>query len=158
LLCQTKTSILFLESSKVFCYRSNCLDKVFFAFGIHNHQPVGNFDFIFEDAYRKAYFPFPKALAKHPKIRIAPHYSGILLEWLSNHHPEFIKRLSALVASGQVEMITGGYYEPILMTIPDRDKLGQITKLTHSIHNITGFRQKDCGWQNGSGSRICQKF
>jgi hypothetical protein len=27
--------------------------KVKFIFGVHNHQPVGNFDFVFEDEIRE---------------------------------------------------------------------------------------------------------
>lgn len=27
-------------------------------FGIHCHQPIGNFDYVFEEAYEKAYRPF----------------------------------------------------------------------------------------------------
>ncbi|HFE52168.1 MAG TPA: hypothetical protein ENK07_01925, partial [Bacteroidetes bacterium] len=97
---------------------------VYLAIGIHNHQPVGNFDFVFEDAYQRAYLPFLEALEKHPGIRVAQHYTGILLEWIERHHPDFLDRLGALVKRGQIEMMTGGFYEPILPIIPDRDKLG----------------------------------
>ena len=34
------------------------MPKLKFIFGVHNHQPVGNFDFVFEEAYQKAYRPF----------------------------------------------------------------------------------------------------
>ncbi len=88
------------------------------AFGIHNHQPVGNFDFVFEHAYEKSYLPFLELLEKHPHIRLAQHYTGILFEWIKMHKPEFIHRLKKLVDSGQIEMMTGGFYEPIMSIIP----------------------------------------
>ncbi|HEX9970598.1 MAG TPA: hypothetical protein VGD14_00870, partial [bacterium] len=100
------------------------MKKIKFAIGIHNHQPIGNFDFVFEDAYRKAYIPFIDVLEKHPKIKIALHYTGVLFEWLLNRDQNFGPRLRKLVASGQLEMMSGGYYEPILVNIPDEDKLG----------------------------------
>lgn len=109
------------------------------AFGIHNHQPVGNFDFVFEEAYNKAYLPFLEVLEQHPKIRLAQHYSGILLQWIKDHKPEFMPRLKKLVKSGQVEMMTGGFYEPILSVIPYRDKIGQIKKLTKFVKEHTGY-------------------
>ncbi len=109
------------------------MNKVNLAIGIHNHQPVGNFDFVFEEAYQKAYLPFLKLLEKHPQIRIAQHYTGILFSWLKEHKPEFIPRLSKLVETGQVEMMTGGFYEPILSVIPYHDKIGQIKKLTEFV-------------------------
>ena len=116
--------------------------KVYFAFGIHNHQPVGNFDFVFEDAYQRAYLPFLELLEAHPKIRLAQHYSGILFDWILENHPDYVERLRKMVERGQVEMISGAHYEPILMTIPDRDKIGQIKKLTGALLLHTGYRAR----------------
>ena len=116
--------------------------KVKLALGIHNHQPVGNFDFVFEDAYQKAYLPFLNILEKHPKIKIAQHFTGVLFEWLLNRDPGFGPRLRKLVKSGQVEMMSGGYYEPILVNIPDEDKLGQIQKLNEFVKEHTGYEPK----------------
>ena len=115
------------------------MKKIKFAIGIHNHQPVGNFDFVFEEAYRKAYLPFLDVLARHPKIKIALHYSGVLFEWLLKHDRNFGARLKKLVGRGQIEMMSGGYYEPILVNIPDDDKLGQIEKLNKFVREHTGY-------------------
>ena len=107
--------------------------------GIHNHQPVGNFDFVFEEAYQKSYLPFMQVHAKHPKIRLAQHYTGILFDWIDKHHPEFIKLLKKEVKNNKIEMMTGGFYEPILTTISDEDKIGQIKKLTAFVKDKTGY-------------------
>jgi 4-alpha-glucanotransferase len=96
---------------------------------IHAHQPVGNFDDVFERAYKDSYLPFVEVLARHPSIRIGLHYSGPLLEWIERAHPEYFDRLRALVSSGQVEIVGGGFYEPILVTIPPDDRLEQIARL-----------------------------
>jgi alpha-amylase len=114
------------------------MNRVFLAFGIHNHQPVGNFDFIFEDSYQKAYKPFLDILEKHPRIKIGMHHSGILFEWLLANRPEYVRRIRALSGSGQVEPITGGYYEPILASIPETDRLGQIEKLNAFLRKHVG--------------------
>jgi len=105
------------------------LSKVSFALVIHAHQPVGNFDQVIEDAYRKSYSPFVAALKEHPNVRLSLHFSGILLEWFEKHHPEYFEQLRALVDRGQVELVGGGYYEPILPAIPDADKVTQLRKL-----------------------------
>jgi alpha-amylase len=115
------------------------LKSINIVFGIHNHQPVGNFDFVFEGAYEKSYLPFLEILEKHPKIRMAQHYTGILFQWIKEHKPEFIPRLKKLVKSGQIEMMTGGFYEPILSVIPYRDKVGQVKKLTKFVKDQTGY-------------------
>ena len=105
---------------------------------LHNHQPVGNFPSVFEQAYRQAYEPMVAALERHPGTRLALHYSGPLLDWLKEAHPDLISRIRPLVARGQVEIMTGGYYEPILPIIPDRDKHGQIVKLTAVVRDLFG--------------------
>jgi alpha-amylase len=101
-----------------------------FVFGLHCHQPVGNFDQVFRQATEKSYRPFLQALERHPSVKVTLHYTGILLDWLKRNDPALIGLIRSLVARGQVEMMTGGFYEPILAVIPDADKLGQIRKQT----------------------------
>ena len=116
--------------------------RVILSLAIHNHQPVGNFAHVFEAAYQQAYLPMAGALERHPRIRVALHYSGPLLDWLQQSHPAFFSRLRALVARDQVEILTGGYYEPILSIIPDADKVGQIRKLTAYVQRQFGSRAR----------------
>ncbi|MGE5706695.1 MAG: alpha-amylase/4-alpha-glucanotransferase domain-containing protein [Bacteroidota bacterium] len=112
--------------------------KINLILGLHNHQPVGNWDWVIEDAYQHSYLPFIDCLAAHPGVRISIHYTGFLLEWLEEHHPEYIEKLDALISSGQLEILTGAHYEPILPVIPDRDKVGQIRRLTDTIERLFG--------------------
>lgn len=107
---------------------------------IHNHQPVGNFPHVFEAAYAQSYLPMLQALERHPRVRVALHYSGPLLDWLEDAHPEFFPLLAELVERGQVELMTGGYYEPILAVIPERDRRGQIRKMTAYLQRRLGAR------------------
>ncbi|MCK4223824.1 MAG: DUF1926 domain-containing protein [candidate division Zixibacteria bacterium] len=109
------------------------MKKIKFAFAIHNHQPIGNFEHVFEHAFSHSYFPFIEILERHPRFKISLHFSGILLEWIKKHHPEALDKLKSMIEKGQVEMLTGGYYEPILAVIPDSDKIGQIQKLTEFL-------------------------
>lgn len=101
-----------------------------FSLVIHNHQPVGNFDFIFAAATERAYDPILGLLERYPAVRLSLHYTGPLWDWMMVHRPDHVERLRALVARGQVELLTGAYYEPILVAIPDADKVGQIRKMT----------------------------
>ncbi|HUW58707.1 MAG TPA: alpha-amylase/4-alpha-glucanotransferase domain-containing protein [Planctomycetota bacterium] len=114
--------------------------RVLFIMGLHSHQPVGNFDFVFEKATSECYHPFLEVLGRYPGIRMSLHYSGVLLEWIRQHHPETFDLLVRLVESGQVEMMGGGFDEPILVMIPDRDKLGQIRKQSDYLRKHFGVK------------------
>src|SRR5579863_9216729 len=95
---------------------------------IHNHQPVGNFPWVFQQVYEAAYLPMIEALERHPGVRLSLHYTGSLLDWMETAQPAFLQRIASLVRRKQVEIVSGGYYEPILPSIPDRDKVAQIRR------------------------------
>lgn len=101
--------------------------------GNHNHQPVGNFDFVFESTYQKAYKPFLDMLEKYKDIKFNFHYTGSLLSWIEKNHPEHIEKLKNLAKEKRIEIQSGGFYEPIMPSIPDKDKDIQIKKLNNYI-------------------------
>jgi 4-alpha-glucanotransferase len=112
---------------------------------IHAHQPCGNFDHVFEQSYARCYRPFLAALEKHPSIHAGLHYSGPLLTWIEEHHPEYFERLKTLVKSGQIEMVGGGFFEPILISIPAADQRVQIIRLADYLEHHFGERPTG-GW------------
>ena len=105
-----------------------CLPIVF-----HFHQPVDNFPWVFEDVYNKSYEPLIDNIFKFADIKITLHFSGNLLEWLLKNKPNFIEKLKIMAKRGQIEIIGGGYYEPIFAIIPYRDKIAQMKKLSDLI-------------------------
>jgi hypothetical protein len=109
---------------------------------IHAHQPVGNFDDVIERAHQRSYLPFVETLARHPSIHMGLHYSGVLLEWLEHAHPEYFELLRTLVNRGQIEIVGGGFYEPILVVIPPQDCHEQITRLSDYVEKHFGRRPK----------------
>jgi 4-alpha-glucanotransferase len=109
---------------------------------VHAHQPVGNFDAVMEHAYEKSYLPFVQVLLRHPFLRLGLHYSGGLLEWIERAHPEYFESLKVMVKRGQVELLGGGYYEPILVVIPKKDAREQIDKLAGYLARHFGRRPR----------------
>ena len=87
--------------------------RISLALVLHNHQPVGNFGWVFAEVYERAYEPMLAALERHPTVRLSLHYTGPLLDWLVAERPEAIDRLRALAERGQVEILGGGFYEPV---------------------------------------------
>ena len=65
----------------------------------HNHQPVGNFDGVFEQACQDAYLPFLDVMQDYPEIPFALHLSGSLLEWLEVHERDYLARLKQMASS-----------------------------------------------------------
>ncbi len=114
------------------------MSKVYFLLGIHNHQPVGNFESVMEEAYNKAYKPFLDVMFNYPQIKFSIHCSGILWDYFLKKHQEYIELLKEMVKRKQVEIISGGYYEPILSSIPQRDRIGQIKMMNDFISETFG--------------------
>ena len=134
------------------------MDKVAFLFCVHNHQPVGNFLHVLENAYEKAYLPFIEVLKKYPFMKIPSTIQGSSGIFSRRIHPEFLETLRELGKKGQLEMMTGGYYEPILAVIPDEDKVGQIRRLTKPSTKRDGVTPRGCGWRRGSGNPTFPSF
>ncbi|MBE9528543.1 MAG: hypothetical protein IME99_04825, partial [Proteobacteria bacterium] len=115
---------------------------VYLSLCIHNHQPAGNFDFVLKDAYKQSYWPFLKTLSRYPSIKLTLHNSGYLLDWMAKNRPEYIELLATMVDRGQVEVMGGGFYEPILPVIPDEDRVGQISLMSERIELMLGRKPK----------------
>ena len=103
---------------------------------IHNHQPVGNFDGVMDQAMHDSYAAFLDVLQDYPDIPFALHNSGSLLEWAADVHPEYIDRVREFVQRGQVEILGGPFYEPILACIPRRDRIGQIRSYRRYLEHL----------------------
>lgn len=116
------------------------MSKLRLVLALHNHQPVGNFDDVFESAYRTAYLPFLEVLERYPEIPFALHTSGPLLDWLVDQQPDYIARLRAMVDAGRVEILGGGYFEPIMTMIPHADRVGQIRTFSERLEELFGSK------------------
>ena len=117
------------------------MKKTKLLFGIHSHQPVDNFDEVVYDAIDKAYKPFFQTLKLFPYLKCSVHFSGWLLEFIKKNDIELFSLMQKL--SKQIEFFTGGFYEPILASIPSRDRIAQIKKLNHFIEE--NFHQIPAG-------------
>lgn len=95
---------------------------------LHNHQPIGNFGHVIEQAYRDSYLPFLDIFEPYEHLKIVLHTSGPLMFWLAEHRPEYLERVHSLVLKKRIELLAGPIYEPILTMLPSRDRIGQIVK------------------------------
>ena len=86
--------------------------------GIRAHQPGGNLPRVFAEAYRRSYFPYLEVLSEFPQIPSAPHYSGVLPDWLEASHPGFLDRT--------VEVNGKQAADPSLFTVAETRVVGEV--------------------------------
>lgn len=107
--------------------------SVNFPIVFHFHQPVDNFDWVFKDAYEKCYKPLLAQIEVHPDVKFNLHFTGSFLEWYVENNPALIETVARLAKRGQIEILGGGYYEPIFAIIPREDRIQQMLKLRDFI-------------------------
>ena len=111
-------------------------------FGVHAHQPVGNFAEVIEEAHVRCYRKFLEVLDRYPDFRFSVHFSGWLLDVMEERWPEDMARLRAMTERGQVEWFGSGDCEPVLAAIPHRDRVTQIQTLSDKIEQRFGRRPR----------------
>jgi hypothetical protein len=118
--------------------------KVNLILGFHKHVPGGAGDDDFERTYERDVKPFLSTLYQYPKIQAVLHYSGVLLHWIERFHPECLMLIENMVSRKQVEILGGGFYEPMMPLIPLQDKIGQVELLTTYLRKQFGKRPLGC--------------
>jgi hypothetical protein len=113
-----------------------------FLLAIHNHQPVGNFETVFESAFRDCYRPLLRTLGGHPRFKFTVHFSGPLWEFMERREKECWDLVGEMTARGQAELLSGGFYEPILPVIPEDDRLEQIGLMNRFLERSFGAKPR----------------
>ena len=109
-----------------------------FVFGLHLHQPVGNFDHVFEQHVQDVYRPILERLSEREFLPLVLHLSGPLLEWLEEHDSSYLDLLGGLVSNGKVELLLAGFYEPVLASLPRADRVEQIQWMKDAVRRRFG--------------------
>ncbi|WP_035588151.1 alpha-amylase/4-alpha-glucanotransferase domain-containing protein [Hippea jasoniae] len=111
-------------------------------FGVHLHQPVDNFDFAVDKAVNKCYKPFFETVLKYDAFRFSVHVSGWLFERIKDKYKDLFGIIKLLSDSGRIEIFSGGFYEPVLASIPEKDRIGQIKLLNEFIKKQLNYKPK----------------
>ena len=118
------------------------MEPLRFVFGLHLHQPVGNFDHVFAQHVEDVYRPLLDRLAGRGFLPIVLHLSGPLLEWLERHERAYLDRLGTLAADGKVEILLSGFYEPVLASLLRADRVEQIRWMHEAVRRRFGVDAK----------------
>lgn len=127
-------------------------EPVRFCFGLHLHQPVGNFDRVFAEHLDGVYRPLLDALRQGGILPVTLHISGPLLDWLERRAPEWLDTVGRLAADGRLELLLSGYDEPILAMLPRADRLEQVARMREALQgrfgvNATGLWLTERVWE-----------
>ena len=123
-----------------------------FVFGLHLHQPVGNFDHVMADHVRDVYRPIIERAIAAGFFPLTLHVSGPLLEWLEGHDTAWLDMIGRLAADGKLELLLAGFDEPILASLPREDRLEQIGRMREYLKqrfgaDATGLWLTERVWQ-----------
>jgi len=118
--------------------------KISLILGSHAHIPSGSPESEFENIYENRMCPFISNLYRYSNINAVLHYSGVLLHWIERNHPEFFMLIDDMVIRKQIEMIGGGFYEPMFPIIPTQDRIGQIELMTTYLRRQFSKRPQGC--------------
>lgn len=109
-----------------------------FCFVLHLHQPVGNFDHVFRDHADDVYAPFLSFLEERDLWPIGLHVSGPLLEWMEAHDRALHDRIGRHAADGRIELLSAGWYEPVLASLPRVDRAEQLGWMREELRTRFG--------------------
>ena len=111
-----------------------------FVFGLHLHQPVGNFDHVIADHVRDVYRPIIERATAAGFFPLTLHVSGPLFEWLEQHDTPWLDMIGRLATDSRVELLLAGFDEPILAALPRPDRLEQIGRMHEYLQRRFGVQ------------------
>ncbi|TFE69066.1 alpha-amlyase [Methylacidiphilum sp. Yel] len=118
------------------------LKKIDILWVVHFHQPTGVFAETKKKFTHKATLPFLQSIRNHPQVRLSLHFSGNYLVYLQENEKEVIELIQKLITEKRIELLGGGFYEPIFCYISNEDSLLQLEKLNRFLKNTFGQSPK----------------
>ncbi|MCI6809644.1 MAG: DUF1926 domain-containing protein [Spirochaetia bacterium] len=105
---------------------------------------VSNDDSIdsYEKDYKSIYAPLIKFLFSHPNFKFNISCSGAEISFLKKRHNELFTVCKTMIERNQMELLGGGFYNPVLPLLYPVDRNGQIDMLSSEIRQTFGKRPR----------------
>ena len=97
---------------------------------------------IYENDYNLVYKPLLQFLYSHEDFPFTLSFNGSQLEYFKKRKNELFSIARELIERKQLEVLGGGYYDPILSLIYPVDRNGQIEMLSTSVRHNLGKRPR----------------
>jgi len=115
---------------------------ILFAFGLHAHQPEGNFGHVFQEHLQDVYEPFLRTAMGGGLFPLSLHISGPLLDWMEANATAYLDLIGEHVDAGRVELLLAGYYEPVLPSLLREDRSEQIGWMQEALRRRFGVEAR----------------
>ena len=96
----------------------------------------------FDKDYQNIYKPLTKFLYSNPNFKFSFYFNGPQILYYKKKRSEFITILKQLIERKQVEIIGGGYYDPVLPLLYSVDRNTQIDMLSTEVRQTFGKRPR----------------
>jgi len=93
---------------------------------LHFQQSVGSSAEVLDAAFSDIYEPLLELVRSSSRLRVNLYFSGVILQHAKAHRSDFLTSLRSLVGDGRIELLGGGFHDPLLASIPERDALAQL--------------------------------
>ena len=94
------------------------------------------------ECYKSVLMPVGSFLFSHPEVYFSFYFSGPQLEAIKSRNPEYLDLLKKLADRKQIEIIGGGYYNPLFPILFPLDRSGQIEMHSSFIRQCIGKRPR----------------
>lgn len=109
-----------------------------FATGSTNFEEYSEYKAVYENFYK----PLISFLYANPEFYFSFYFTGPEFDYIKEKNPELIEVLKKLVNRKQVEILGGGYYNPVFPLLFPMDRTGQVELLSSTIRKSIGKRPR----------------
>ena len=88
------------------------------------------------------YKAFLSGIQAEEKLPLTIFAAGSFLEWQKGKRQAYTMLLNNMLSRKQIELLSGGYYQPYLSLLPASDVIGQIEMMTSAIRTHFGKRPR----------------
>ncbi len=97
---------------------------------------------LLEKKYQVLYKKLISFLYANASCKLTLSFPGRVFSWLTKKHPEFIQLLKELISRKQIEILGGGYYNPVFPLLLPMDRSGQIEMYGSELSSALGKRPR----------------
>ena len=92
--------------------------------------------------------PLLARLGEWSGAHVSVNIASPLLVWIAEHRPDSLVRIRHLADDGQIELMGAGFYDPLLVAIPEHDAIGQLTLARNELQRQLAVRPRGL-WLRG---------